>query len=30
VINGVPHFRISSGPWDGTWVPESDDIRMDA
>jgi hypothetical protein len=30
VINGIPHFRITDGPWAGTWVAESNDVRLGA
>jgi hypothetical protein len=23
VINGQPHFLVSTGTWDGTWLPET-------
>jgi hypothetical protein len=29
VINGVPHYRVSGGAWDGLWLPESDATRLD-
>jgi hypothetical protein len=29
VINGVPHFLVDNGTWAGTWVRESNTVRMD-
>jgi spore germination protein YaaH len=29
VVNGVPHYRVSGGVWDGLWLPESDATRLD-
>jgi spore germination protein YaaH len=28
VINGRPHFLVSTGTWDGTWLPETSAIRL--
>jgi hypothetical protein len=28
VINGMPHFLVSTGPWTGYWLPESSLTRL--